>query len=89
MPIAAPATVRIRVLLFASYAELTGQEEVEAVLPSPARVHDLLSWVRAVLPGGTGLPERPLVAVNQRHVRLDAPLADGDEVALLPPMAGG
>lgn len=89
MTTVAPATVRVRVLFFASYAELAGQEEVEAVLPAPALVHDLLSWARAVLPGGSRLPERPLVAINRRHVRLDAPLADGDEVALLPPMAGG
>jgi molybdopterin converting factor small subunit len=42
-----------------------------------------------VLPGGARLPERPLVAVNRRHARLDAVLVEGDEVALLPPMAGG
>ncbi|HTO74208.1 MAG TPA: MoaD/ThiS family protein [Gemmatimonadales bacterium] len=86
---AAPATITTRLLLFASYAELAGQEQVTATLPAPARVSDLLAWARASLPGGRALPERPLVAVNQRHVRTDAQLSDGDEVALLPPMAGG
>jgi molybdopterin converting factor small subunit len=89
MSAVASATLRTRLLLFASYAELVGQDEVDAVLPAPARVEDLLVWARAVLPGGARLPERPLVAVNRRHVRLDTMLADGDEVALLPPMAGG
>jgi molybdopterin converting factor small subunit len=27
--------------------------------------------------------------VNLRHVRSDAPVRDGDEVAFLPPLAGG
>lgn len=86
---AAPATITTRLLLFASYAELAGQEVVMATLPAPARVSDLLVWARATLPGGGSLPERPLVAVNHRHVRADYLLSDGDEVALLPPMAGG
>jgi len=89
MTVVPAATVRTRVLLFAIYAELVGQEEVMAILPAPARVEDLLAWVRRSVPGGDRLPERPLVAINRRHARLDAPLADGDEVALLPPMAGG
>jgi molybdopterin converting factor small subunit len=84
-----PSTITLRVLLFATYADLTGRHQVEAILPAGSRVADLLTWVRATLPGGAGLPERPLVAVNQRHVRLDNPLESGDEVALLPPMAGG
>jgi molybdopterin converting factor small subunit len=45
--------------------------------------------VREQLPGTRALPERPLAAVNLRHVKLDAPVGDGDEVALLPPLAGG
>ncbi len=89
MTAAAPATITVRVLLFASYADLTGRDEVTATLPGSARVTDLLAWVRAVLPEGGKLPDRPLVALNRTHVRLDAVLADGDEVALLPPMAGG
>jgi len=35
------------------------------------------------------LPERPLAAVNLRQVKLDARVKNGDEVALLPPIAGG
>ncbi|PYP35551.1 MAG: hypothetical protein DMD46_11970 [Gemmatimonadetes bacterium] len=45
--------------------------------------------VREDLPGGGKLPERPLTAVNLKHVKLDATVQDGDEVALLPPIAGG
>jgi molybdopterin converting factor small subunit len=31
----------------------------------------------------------PLTALNLRQVKLDARVSDGDEVALLPPLAGG
>ena len=82
-------TLRVRVLFFATYADRVGRETEDFVLPAPATVGDVVRRVRAVLPGGERIPERPLAAVNQVHARLDAAVADGDEVALLPPLAGG
>lgn len=78
-----------RVLLFAAYADLVGRERVELSLPGPATVRDLLERLRQELPAASGLPARPLVAVNLVHAHLDSPVRDGDEIALLPPMAGG
>jgi molybdopterin converting factor small subunit len=78
------ATVQVR--FFASYAELAGRDHTSVAVPLPATVADVVRRVRADVPA---LPERPLAAVNLRHARLDAPVADGDEVALLPPVAGG
>jgi len=83
---AAPLTVRV--LLFASYADLLGREAIQLTLPSPATIASLLERVRA-LPGGAALPPRPLCARNLDHVGIDALLDDGDEIALLPPLAGG
>ncbi len=79
----------VRVLLFATYAEQAGRGAVELTLPEPATVQDVLQRLRASLPGADRLPERPLAAVNRAHVRLSAPVKDGDEVAFLPPLAGG
>lgn len=79
----------VRILLFATYADLAGRECLELSLPVPATVEDLLRRLRTVVPGAERIPERPLVAVNQVHARLDSLVEDGDEVALLPPMAGG
>ena len=79
----------IRLKFFARYAELVGREDLELPLPAPATVEEVVRRVRAVVPGAAQLPERPLTAVNLRHVRLDAPVRDGDEVAFLPPLAGG
>jgi molybdopterin converting factor small subunit len=35
------------------------------------------------------MPQQPLVAVNLTYASGDHVLADGDEVALIPPVAGG
>ena len=80
-------TVQIR--FFARYAELAGCETTALSVPVPATVADVVRRVREAIPGAVALPERPLAAVNMRHVTLDAPVGDGDEVAFLPPVAGG
>jgi molybdopterin synthase sulfur carrier subunit len=41
------------------------------------------------LPGGERLPPKPLCALNLSHVSPDARLSGGDELAVLPPLAGG
>ena len=84
-----PAAVTVRVLLFATYADMTGQEAVEFTLPEPVTVGDVIRRLRASLPGAEQIPERPLAAVNRVQADLDAVVSDGDEVALLPPLAGG
>ena len=83
-----PAPAAVRVLLFARYADLLGNGEVSVPLPEPPTVALVIQAVRA-LPGGHALPARPLVAVNARQARDADLVAAGDEVAFLPPMAGG
>ena len=78
----------VRVLLFARYADLLGLATAELPIESAGSVAAVVDYLRG-LPGGEHLPPLPLVAVNHRQVRGDHRLAPGDEVALLPPMAGG
>ncbi|HEX5385472.1 MAG TPA: MoaD/ThiS family protein [Gemmatimonadales bacterium] len=87
-PVSIGATIAVRVLLFASYAEALGRESLELTLAAPANVASVLRALSA-MPGGDRLPQRPLCAVNLAHSRPDAPLTEGDEVAILPPVAGG
>ena len=78
----------IRVLLFASYAEALGRDEV-AMDPAPgATVADVLRHLRT-LPGADRLPPKPLVAVNARYAGVGDVVRPGDEVAVIPPVAGG
>jgi MoaD family protein len=80
--------MQIRVRLFASYAEVVGRSEMALELPPGARVGDVLVAVRSAA-DASRLPPSPLVAVNLRYAKLETVLADGDEVALIPPVAGG
>jgi molybdopterin converting factor subunit 1 len=76
----------LTVLLFASWADALGST-VKVELPAGAKVRDVLAALteRAA---GRSLP-RPLVAVNHRYARPDAPVSETDEVAIIPPVAGG
>ena len=77
----------VRVLLFASYAEALGAPSVAVTLPDGATAGDVLAAVRGMAPGGA-LPSA-LVAVNQEYARPGQRVSEGDEVALIPPVAGG
>ena len=76
----------LTVLLFASWSDALGST-VEVDLPAGSRVADLLSMLAAKA-GGRALP-KPLVALNQRYARADALISPTDEIAIIPPVAGG
>jgi len=78
----------VTVLLFASYAEKLGKSSIPLELAHGATVGDVLTSLQR-LPGASRLPTEPLVAVNERYARRDQILATGDEVAIIPPVAGG
>ncbi len=80
-------TIRLRYL--ARYAELLGVESEEIAVPTAATVGDVVSAVRAKHPAAAQLPAKPLCAVNFRQARWGDTVTAGDEVALLPPVAGG
>jgi molybdopterin converting factor small subunit len=84
----APSSLTVRVLLFASYAEGLGFETRELTLPAPASVGSVVERLRS-LPGGDALPLKPLCARNLAHSDPAAPVLDGDEIAILPPLSGG
>lgn len=76
------------VQLFASYAELVGSHSIEVPLRPGDRVSDLLHNLRS-LPTASLLPMAPRVAVNRAFATEATILALGDEIALIPPVAGG
>lgn len=78
----------VTALLFASYADVLGTDRLTLDLESGATAADALERIRA-LPGGDRLPPAPLLAVNEVYARPTQPLAPGDELAVIPPVAGG
>ena len=78
----------VRVLLFASYADALGAPEIRLDMPDGARAGDVLDRVRQMA-AGKRVPNQPMVAVNERYAQLDHPIRSTDEVAIIPPVAGG
>jgi molybdopterin converting factor small subunit len=78
------ATVQV----FASFAELLGAHQVQIALPERATVDDVVSAVRE-LPGGHSLPPQLKVAINRGFATAHQPVDVTDEIALIPPVAGG
>jgi len=81
--------VQVRTLFFAAYRDTVGTPALELDLPEGATVGDLVVHLRRRGAPFDRLPEAPAVALNRTLVRGDAALAAGDEVAFLPPVAGG
>jgi molybdopterin converting factor small subunit len=78
----------VTVQLFASYAESFGGPTLEIPLDPGSTVGDLIHSIRS-LPGAYLLPQSPRVAVNRKFASLDQVVGPRDEVALIPPVAGG
>ncbi|MEB3199114.1 MAG: MoaD/ThiS family protein [Synechococcaceae cyanobacterium] len=80
----------VRVLLFAALRERAGwgerRLELGAAQASPTTIWRQLA---GELGEGSVLPDGIRVAVNQCFADPGIPLADGDEVAFLPPISGG
>jgi len=79
----------VRSLFFAQYRDYAGADEISVELPEEASVADLVDRLRARASGLSKLPSRPVVAVNMDYAPLATALRDGDEVAFIPPVAGG
>ncbi len=80
---------QLQVLLFATYADAFGASAVTVTVPDAATVEDVLAALR-VLPGGATLPARPVVAIDRRYSRGGSvAVRAGQEIALIPPVAGG
>ena len=76
--------MQVRIRLFAGLRERAGTGERTLDLTDGATLGDV--WA------ALGLGEEPsglLYAVNKRYAELATALADGDEVALIPPVSGG
>ncbi len=81
--------LRIRVRLFAMQRETAGMKELRLEVPPGSTVEDawsaVVETVPALAPGRASLR----FAVNGAYQNPETPLADGDEVACIPPVSGG
>ena len=76
-------------LYFASFRDVSGRESEERPVPEGGRVGDLWRELVREMPDLARTGRTPPAAVNSQYTGHHAPLSDGDEVAFLPPVAGG
>jgi molybdopterin synthase sulfur carrier subunit len=79
----------VNALFFAAYRDLVGHGDLAVELWEGATVADLVAELRARGAPFDRLPLEPAVAVNRTYAFLDERLAAEDEVAFIPPVAGG
>ena len=81
--------MQITVRLFGSLREATGAKELAVALDPGARVEALFALLAREHPVFERIGAKLRVAVNQNIVGFEHTLAEGDEVAFLPPVSGG
>jgi MoaE-MoaD fusion protein len=81
--------IAVRARLFARLRELAGTDTESVELPAGSNVADVFDAVARLHPGLAADRNAVRVALNQEFVDWDAPVADGDEVAFIPPVSGG
>jgi sulfur-carrier protein len=79
----------VRMLAFAGARDILGTGELEVPLDSPCTADELLAQVCARFPRLSPYRTSIRIAVNGRYAGGEDPVVAGDEVALIPPVAGG
>ena len=89
LPIIECITMRIRLLYFAVLRDIIGTSEADVTLPDGTRPRDIWSSLTRDHAELAGYETPPLTAINESYASPDSELRDGDELAFIPPVAGG
>lgn len=82
--------MKVAVLYFAAVRDLSGVDREELSLPSDvATVRAFVAWLERERPALAGRMSSVRVARNEAFASNDEGIADGDVLALIPPVAGG
>ncbi len=81
--------MKVHLRFFASLRERLRTAEAVRTLPDGATVDELWATLCVEYPELEQLTSSISFAINREYVERAARLADGDEVALIPPVSGG
>jgi molybdopterin converting factor subunit 1 len=76
-------------LYFAVLRDIVGRSDDELALAEGTRAAAVWERLRGEHPQLARYEHPPMVAINERYAQPDAVLHDGDELAFIPPVAGG
>jgi molybdopterin synthase sulfur carrier subunit len=84
-----PEEITVTVKLFAIYQEAYGASELVWSLPAGSPVGAIRDRILAEHPELESWRDRTRIGLNLQFVEANTPMADGDEVVLIPPVSGG
>src|SRR5215467_13227370 len=83
------AVVCIRVLFFGVLRDVVGLREDSLEVPEGGRLETVFDHYATRFPRLREMSASVVLALNQQFSTPGAPVAEGDEVAFLPPVSGG
>jgi molybdopterin converting factor subunit 1 len=81
--------MRVTVRLFARLRDLAGAGEISREVPPESTVDAVWATLVRDYPAFEAYRPSLSCAVNAEYARFHTPVAEGDEVAFLPPVSGG
>lgn len=79
----------IKILFFGTLAHQIGKDSMNITLVEPESIGTILKKIAADFPILNKIHHAVLFAVNHNQVNADHIVQDGDEIAFMPPFAGG
>ena len=81
--------MKVNLLFFAVLRDITGSDGRELSLEHGSTPRQVWESLRTAHPKLADYTQPPMVAINETYASPDDPLHDGDELAFIPPVAGG
>ncbi len=81
--------MRIKVKFFSSFGNLAGVNEDEIEVPEGATLRKVVEAVLERYPQLKQFAEYMITSLNNRVADEEAPVEEGDVVAIMPPLGGG
>lgn len=79
----------VRLLFFAVLRDIAGADRRDLSLPEGTTAREVWQALRSEFPKLGDYTQPPMTAINESYADPDAILRDGDELAFIPPVAGG
>jgi molybdopterin converting factor subunit 1 len=81
--------LKVHLLFFAVLRDVTGKRDDFLDLPDGTRAADVWCRLRDEHAALRGYAQPPMTAINESYADPEQVLRDGDELAFIPPVAGG
>jgi len=81
--------MKVRLLFFAVLRDIAGSDEQELAVGEGTTAGDVWESLRRTYARLAAYTQPPMIAINESYATPDAVLRDGDELAFIPPVAGG